>query len=258
MTKLWYDDVNYATSRELLYNIQSHADTKSSSDHASNRLFSHLDESHLFSRPTYSTLLALLNNYYRNLGTPEHQTYTEDAEVSSFLTEISKSQIMVEAHKFLYSKGLASSSMTSFVRQLKTIWFTLYSRSSHSGSSRDTCAFEHVFVGETTNSKVDGFHSWIQFYLQEKAGHLNYLGYVFTRRPSVVAVHFSWYSKIKNVSTFIMGTSPEFDMAMLTTCFLARPNSLCQFSIDGQDVQIKTYDVPHERQRLIATAYVYN
>lgn len=46
-------------------------------------------------------------------------------------------------------------------------------------SSRpDSSGFEHVFVGETRGGRtVIGFHNWIQLYLQEKLGHIDYKGY---------------------------------------------------------------------------------
>lgn len=47
----------------------------------------------------------------------------------------------------------------------------------------DSSSFEHVFVGEGRGSEMIGLHNWIQFYLQEKAGNINYHGYF--RRQTV-------------------------------------------------------------------------
>lgn len=45
-------------------------------------------------------------------------------------------------------------------------------------ASLDSSGFEHVFVGETkSGTELVGFHNWIQFYLQEKNGNLDYKGY---------------------------------------------------------------------------------
>ena len=45
----------------------------------------------------------------------------------------------------------------------------------------DSSAFEHVFVGEIKDQgdddKVMGFHNWLQIYLQEKKGVLDYMGF---------------------------------------------------------------------------------
>ncbi len=47
----------------------------------------------------------------------------------------------------------------------------------------DSSGFEHVFVGETRGKdSVLGFHNWIQFYLQEKAGNVDYQGYILGKR----------------------------------------------------------------------------
>lgn len=40
--------------------------------------------------------------------------------------------------------------------------------------------FEHVFMGETKNGQVSGFHGWIHWYLEEQAANVNYLGYIKT------------------------------------------------------------------------------
>ena len=49
----------------------------------------------------------------------------------------------------------------------------------------DSSGFEHVFVGESREREVIGFHNWIQFYLQEKKGNIDYKGYF--RRGTVSA-----------------------------------------------------------------------
>ena len=55
----------------------------------------------------------------------------------------------------------------------------------------DSSAFEHVFVGETRGAKdVIGFHNWIQFYLQEKAGNVDYQGYILGRKVGLYRLQF--------------------------------------------------------------------
>ena len=41
----------------------------------------------------------------------------------------------------------------------------------------DSCGFEHVFVGESREHHMLGFHNWLQFYLQEQKGNIDYRGY---------------------------------------------------------------------------------
>ena len=52
----------------------------------------------------------------------------------------------------------------------------------------DSSGFEHVFVGESRNKDVLGFHNWIQFYLQEKRGLVDYQGYIRSRGVRGVSV----------------------------------------------------------------------
>ena len=55
------------------------------------------------------------------------------------------------------------------------MWFELYSRT----SDLDSSGFEHVFAGEfRTSAKVNGFHNWLQLYLKERDGNLNYYGHM--------------------------------------------------------------------------------
>lgn len=96
-------------------------------------------------------------------------------------------QVMSVAHQYLVSKGKSERDTKKFKQQLYDMWFKLYSRSGRYGAL-DSSGFEHVFVGETRRSKgkseVLGFHNWIQFYLQEKSGNVDYQGYILGKRVS--------------------------------------------------------------------------
>ena len=41
--------------------------------------------------------------------------------------------------------------------------------------------FEHTFVGESKQGKIQGLHNWLQFYNLEQQGSLDYRGYIFPR-----------------------------------------------------------------------------
>ena len=61
----------------------------------------------------------------------------------------------------------------------------------------DSSSFEHVFVGEYRDDSFIGLHNWVQIYLQEKAGKLDYHGYF--RRETVLVL--SCYPKPYLINT---------------------------------------------------------
>ena len=73
----------------------------------------------------------------------------------------------------------------------------------------DSSGFEHVFVGETRgDNEVIGFHNWIQFYLQEKAGHVDYQGYILGTKVRLVHTEFLYGQCFLTVDcTFISYTA---------------------------------------------------
>ena len=85
----------------------------------------------------------------------------------------------------MFVSGLASSSQSGFISELKQYWFQLYSRQNN---VLDSSGFEHVFCGETRSSGVTGFHNWVQFYLLENSGELSYAG----DRGSCQVSHIIW------------------------------------------------------------------
>lgn len=79
-------------------------------------------------------------------------------------------------------------------------------------------------------------HNWIQLYLEEKKGLLDYRGYINPkRRPGsngydlpdedqqLITIQFEWHECLKAVSSSFIGTSPEFEIALYTLCFYGGP-----------------------------------
>ncbi|EYC10757.1 hypothetical protein Y032_0053g2279 [Ancylostoma ceylanicum] len=139
---------------------------------------------------------------------------------------------------------------------IEHLWFKHYSRSK--GWADDSSAFEHVFMGEEKKREVSGFHNWVRFYLLERnpAEELNYMGFIEERGNVIVSLRFKWQRLLKRVGSFMIGTSPEFEMALYTLCFLARRGrEKCTVEIDGCLVIITSYDMVQDGEIYIGTAY---
>lgn len=79
---------------------------------------------------------------------------------------------------------------------LKEIWFTQYSRGNGKiGSS----GFEHVFVNEVKNDTLIGLHNWVYFYDEEKAGRLDYKGYINQLDMGTVRLFFRPFFAVDNI-----------------------------------------------------------
>uniref|UniRef100_A0A8C4Q4F4 Uridylate-specific endoribonuclease n=1 Tax=Eptatretus burgeri TaxID=7764 RepID=A0A8C4Q4F4_EPTBU len=179
--KLWQADSNrFVPGRDYEINVQGRAASSNKMrerDNAPLKFFNFVDERRLSSMETYAAFIALLDNYIDCTGVPEEVTAQEEGENNHFLEAVMKTKVMQELHSFLADKDLCSGELSQFKKQLYDIWFELYTRGS--GEGPDSCGFEHVFVGETKRGrKVIGFHNWIQFYLQEKRGLVDYRGYL--------------------------------------------------------------------------------
>ncbi|XP_078413228.1 uridylate-specific endoribonuclease A [Cetorhinus maximus] len=242
--QLYSLDTNRATENEIHLNLQdsiSNSQTGAKIDYAHQRLYSYVNEEVLFSRPTFARFIALLNNYHRMTDIVEKFTMEQLEEQDMFVTEIMKTSIMDKLFRVLQSKRMYKS-ISEFEEDLKEMWFGLYSRSSN---ILDSSGFEHVFSGEVKKGKVSGFHSWIHFYLAEKNGELNYYSYNYngpwTDYPDVLALQFNWNGYFKQVGSEFIGSSPEFDFAIYTLCFIAKPNSPCTVKLGRNTMKIQTY-----------------
>lgn len=69
--------------------------------------------------------------------------------------------------------------------------------------------WEHVYSGEyTTYKTVDGQHSWVRYYLLEKAGEINYHGYQSHDGDLIGTFQYTWNEYVKKEGGFLISTSP--------------------------------------------------
>lgn len=227
--ELWNLDVNRLRPNvDYSINVQGGKKPFWKDDKAEDPLFSFVDKEAL-RRPTYKAFMALLDNYKAQTGDTENFTRSERQETWTFLKTIMQTAPMQFCHKYLLAKGAADvpEDRSEFTRLLFKIWFELYNRVR--GCEGDSSGFEHVFVGEIKDGKISGFHNWLQFYLEEQKGDLDYRGYIKPRCNSnaetnsddhVLTLQFRWHDIEKCVGTSFIGVSPEFEFAVYTTCFL--------------------------------------
>ncbi|KAK6173058.1 hypothetical protein SNE40_016592 [Patella caerulea] len=254
MEDLWASDVDRFAESEYELNYQSQTNDNDRVDRANSRLFTSLNEAR-FSRATYRTFILLLDNYNINVGQADDISATEWDEIENFLDEILATSVMQKAFTFLHTYGYVPKDPVEWRDILKEMWFNLYPRSS-SKPVLDSSGFEHVLVGEEKSTSIGGFHNWIQFYLEEKAGRLDYTGWVSQALPRTVGSQFKWNGKWKGLGSFLVGVSPEFDVAIYTVCAILKPNSVCSFTLDGRAVSIQSYNIGHKSGIQLATAYV--
>ncbi|KAJ4846820.1 hypothetical protein Tsubulata_004612 [Turnera subulata] len=246
--KLWELDINrLVPGKDYEIDIGEGKKVRDREDMAQGTLFSWVNDD-IFRRPTFSRFCSLLDNYNPDQGSKEVVTSEERQEQAAFIEEISRTAPIKYLHKYLASKGILSEDYHDFKRTLTSLWFDLYGRGGTSGSSS---AFEHVFVGEISQrgeDKVSGFHNWLQFYLEEAKGRVDYQGYIFPRRrgeipdseTQLLTIQFEWNGVLKSVSSTLVGVSPEFEVALYTLCFyVGREDN--QVELGPYPVNIKCY-----------------
>lgn len=68
--------------------------------------FSNVNDQATLSKPTYTALLRLLNNYNHVIGHEELYTHTEELEISNFLHAISNTSVIQKTLAFLSREGM--------------------------------------------------------------------------------------------------------------------------------------------------------
>jgi len=208
-------------------------------DTCSDPLFTTMNmENPFWQAPTTKTFIALLDNYERETGVAEKVTREEKEEMSHFKDALCRTLVLRFVLEYLKVHGKDARcrklrSMLDLQNLLHDLWFEPYRRF----KANDSSGFEHVFVGEESRGKITGLHNWVQYYIEEKKGNVNYEGWVgkqdqdYSDDVNLVSVKFAWDGgeghghggavEEKPMSTMLCGASVEFEVGLLTLCFLA-------------------------------------
>jgi poly(U)-specific endoribonuclease len=241
---------------------------KSASDQrdcSSDPFFTSVDE-RILNQPTFATFRALLDNYVSTVGQVERYNQEERREEMAFINAIFPTGPIQFCYEFLKKHNKCPDDPMAFKRQLAALWFRPYRRTR--GGPLDSSGFEHVFVGEVKDGEVTGLHNWIRIYDEERQRRLNYRGYFSGKRRRgdctpdemrLVTLQFEWTGAVKKVGSTLLGTSPEFEIALYTLCFLSgagqeeRGGRRCTVELGDFRLAVVLYD--YCAGQCIGTAY---
>jgi len=251
----------FAMRKPVFGNVNLQIQSKGSScnkDNARKDLFqTKMDQ--IYGSETAQALLPLLDNYDPDVRKPEKDNSQERFEMQLFMDAVMNTPEMKETYNFLKQKGVFTGSWESFEPHIRKIWTGLFDNDGTRNNVLGSSGFEHVFIGEVKKGKVSGQHNWIQMFMEEKDGHINYKGYLkqVNFAPDVVGLkmNYEWNGERKCGGSTLVGTTPELEMALATVCFKTRPNANCYLSLGKKNLSYKTYTFTYRGYDYLATAY---
>jgi poly(U)-specific endoribonuclease len=191
-------------------------------------------------RLTYDLCRALFDNYRLDQTKAEDTTPEEARELLALLDAVAPSLPMQVAREHLAQARGRRYGDDEWQEVIFDVWF----RPFDDGRNRDLSGFEHVVVGEQRAGRVNGYHFWYKYYLDDGTAFqgsddidfdgLRYDGAatVGPQLPEVVTLAFRWHAQdfdagvrralYKPVGGFFVGCSVEGLLALGLVRFFTR------------------------------------
>jgi len=112
---------------------------------------------------TYDRVRALFDNYTLDEQASEVETPDERAEVHNLLEAVIDTAPMQVARAYISAETGTPVSRDRWYATLMELWFRRFKQ----GGDLDLSGFEHVFVGEQEGPKVQGYHFWYKYHLDD-------------------------------------------------------------------------------------------
>jgi poly(U)-specific endoribonuclease len=217
-------------------------------------------------KPTYELARKLFNNYTLDQTKRENDFPDEAEEVQAFLEIVHKCPPMQVARSYVAGQMGESVSEDRWWAILERVWFERFDQ----GSGKDLSGFEHVVVGEQKQGKVQGYHCWFKYYLDERFRRddaedvetdtlkfLSWKGVPGDLSPEVVTLSYEWrafdyeaeaFRKLtKPIGGFWVGPSVEGLMALGTVRCLAEAMAPKKALINGVKYNLPMFRSPNDR-----------
>lgn len=112
---------------------------------------------------TYNLVRDLFDNYALDEQDPEAETPQEREEVHNLLTAIIDTPPMQVARRYVEQSTNTVVSSERWYTTLVELWFRRFAQ----GGDPALSGFEHVFVGEQEGAKIQGYHFWYKYHLDD-------------------------------------------------------------------------------------------
>lgn len=211
-------------------------------------------------KKSYELVAALFNNYVLDQTKADPILQEEDAEVQAFLSAAVKSPSHLVARDYLQSVIGQPVSEDQWWAMVERIWFERFDM----GNSKNLSGFEHVIVGEQKQGKVQGYHFWFKYYLDERFEIPNEVGTTKDlikvmgmltpqgdNTPDVATLKYKWNAfdylrgttvpLTKPIGGFWVGPSAEALLAIGTIAFLPQAQAPGQAVINGYKYNLRVF-----------------
>jgi hypothetical protein len=145
---------------------------------------------------SYKLVEALFNNYVLDQTKPEVDTLedlkVEEQEIQSFIEYAYKTPPMQKARDYYSEQTKKKVTDDEWWAIIERVWFDQFD----SGKNEDLSGFEHVIVGEQKQGKVQGYHFWYKYYLDEQFVPDAFSSSIASPSPAKDTIHFlGWEGK---------------------------------------------------------------
>ncbi len=224
---------------------------------------------------SYKLVETLFNNYVLDQTKSEVDTIeehkVEQQEIQSFIEYVYKTPPMQTAREYYSQRAKKQVTDDEWWSIIERVWFAQFD----SNKNKDLSGFEHVIVGEQKQGKVQGYHFWYKYYLDEQfvpgalpssnppatppQDTIHFLGWKgkLNSSPDCVTLSFVWeafdykakkYRKLtKPIGGFWVGLSVEGLMAIGTVRFLEQAFAPKQTTINDVTYNLVLFRSPNDK-----------